>query len=334
MRQKSLRFVGVLVVLFALAALIGCQGVSVGKQDAQTPASGQLTATPANVNFGSVQSGMSQSQSETLSNSGGSSLTISGGTINGTGLSMSGLTLPVTLSPGQTTTFSIKFSPESSGSYSGSVTISSNGSNPNLTISLSGSATAQTGQLSVTPTTINAGNVTVGTSGTKTATLNATGASVVVSSVGLGGTNPTEFAITGLSFPVTVSTSQPVSFTVKYAPQASGGSSAIASFVSNGSNSPTTATLTGTGVTATAHSVDLSWNASTSSDVVSYNIYRANYVSSCGSYSKIGSSGNTTYTDSSVVNGQAYCYEATAVNSSDQESTDSTPITDVAVPSS
>ncbi len=191
----------------------------------------------------------------------------------------------------------------------------------------------QTGQLSVT-STINEGNVAVGSNGTKTGTLSAAGASVVVSSVNLGGTNPAEFSITGLSFPVTVTTGQPVSFTVMFSPQASGGASAVASFASDASNSPADASVTGTGVAANAHTVSLSWNASSSPNVVGYNVYRATYGASCGSYSKIGSSASTTYTDSSVVNGHAYCYEATAVDSSDVESPDSSPIADVSIPSS
>jgi hypothetical protein len=148
----------------------------------------------------------------------------------------------------------------------------------------------------------------------------------------MGGTNPAEFSISGISFPVTVTTSQPVTFTVTFTPQASGGASAIASFTSNASNSPADATLTGTGVAAPAHTVNLSWDASTSPNIVSYNVYRSPYIAACGVYSKIGSSVNTTYMDSSVVNGQAYCYETTAVNSSNEESADSVPIQDVAIP--
>lgn len=326
-----------LVILLALGTMLGCQGLSVGKPASQTPASGQITAAPASVSFGNVQVGTSPVQSNTLTNTGGSSLTITQAAVTGTGFATSGLNLPLTLAAGQSASFNITFAPQSSNNYTGSVAISSNASNPNLTVSLTGSATGQTGpgptgQLSVSA--VNSGNVTVGTSGTNSGTLSATGANVAVSSVSMGGTNPAEFLISGVSFPVTVTPSQPVTFTVTFTPQASGGASAIASFSSNASNPAAGATLTGTGVAADAHTVSLSWDASKSSNIVSYNIYRAPYSAACGSYSKIGSSANTTYMDSSVVNGQAYCYETTAVNSSDEESSDSTPIQDVAIPSS
>jgi hypothetical protein len=295
-------------------------------------AAGSLSASASSVNFGSVTVGGTQSQSETLTNTGGENLTISSATASGTGFSYAGLNLPITLAPNQATTFSVSFAPQASGSYSGAVAIASSGSNANLSISLSGLATTQAGQLSASAVSV--GNVTDGSSGTQTGTLTATGASVAVSSVNMGGTNPAEFSISGITFPVTVSTAQPVNFTVTFTPQASGGASASAAFASNASNSPAAASLTGTGVAATAHSVNLTWDASSSQDVVSYNIYRASFNSACGAYAKVGSSASTTYTDSAVTNGQAYCYEATAVDSSGDESKDSSPVQNVVVPSS
>jgi hypothetical protein len=79
------------------------------------------------------------------------------------------------------------------------------------------------------------------------------------------------------------------------------------------------------GVTALAqvgqHAVDLSWNASTSADIVGYNVYRGQVVS--GPYSKIntgGLVGSTLYSDTSVASGMTYYYVATVVDSSGQES--------------
>ena len=167
-------------------------------------------------------------------------------------------------------------------------------------------------------TPINVGSVVVGLSGTQTGTLTATGGTVIVSSVNLGGANPAEFSISGLSFPVTVTTSQPVNFTVTFTPAATGAASATAWFASNASNSPTVATLTGTGTAgAGAYRLCLSWNASGTEGVTSYNVYRAVFGSnSCGSYSDIGSTSGsvTTYTDNNVTDGTTYCYATTAVD--------------------
>jgi hypothetical protein len=208
---------------------------------------GKLTASPTSFTFSNVVVGQSQTQTETLQNTGGVNVTISQASASGTGFSISGITLPVTLAPGQGTSFSVKFAPQSAGSFSGSISITSDGSNPNLTIGLSGTAVAPTqNTLSVT-TPIAVGNVVVGTSGTATGTLTASGGTVTVSSVTMGGTNAAEFSVSGLSFPVTVTTSTPVNFTVKFTPGAAGAATATASFASDASNSPAVATLTGTG---------------------------------------------------------------------------------------
>lgn len=281
-----------------------------------TPAT--LTAIPTSLTFTNVQVGQSSTQTETVKNTGGSNAQISQVVANGTGFSISGITAPVTLTPGQSTSVSVTFAPQSAGNSSGSMSVTSNASNPNLNVSLTGSAVAATqNTLSVT-SSIGVGSVVDGLSGTQTGTLTATGGNVLVSSVSLGGTDPAEFSISGLSLPVTVTTSQPVSFTVTFTPSATGAASAGAAFASNASNSPAVATLTGTGTSAPVHTVQLSWVAGASEGITSYNVYRAIYgPSSCGSYTDIGSTSGsiTTYTDAVVTDGATYCYATTAVDS-------------------
>jgi len=194
--------------------------------------------------------------------------------------------------------------------------VSSNAQNPTLNIPLTGTAVGAQGTLSVS-TPINVGNVVEGTSGTATGTLTASGANVLVSSVSLSGANPTEFAVSGLTYPVTVMVGTPVSFTVTFSPTATGSASANASFTSNASNSPTSATLTGTGTAQPVHTVQLTWVASVTEGVTSYNVYRALYGgTACGSYSNIGSTSAsvTTFTDDNVTDGTTYCYATTAVD--------------------
>lgn len=78
--------------------------------------------------------------------------------------------------------------------------------------------------------------------------------------------------------------------------------------------------LGGTCVVNVTHSATLNWTASTSSNVVGYNIYRG--TASGGPYTKLTSSPTalTSYTDNNVVSGQTYYYVATAVDSSSNES--------------
>ena len=55
--------------------------------------------------------GTPQTLAETLTNSGGSSLTITQANLSGAGFTMTGLTLPVALAAGQSTTFNVTFTP-------------------------------------------------------------------------------------------------------------------------------------------------------------------------------------------------------------------------------
>jgi fibronectin type 3 domain-containing protein len=88
-------------------------------------------------------------------------------------------------------------------------------------------------------------------------------------------------------------------------------------------------------VAQATHSVNLSWTASTSTDVAGYNVYRALYTNSaCGTLSKINSAliTSTVYTDSTVANSTSYCYATTAVDTSNNESSDSNIVSNVAIP--
>ncbi len=287
-----------------------------------------LSANPTSLSFGSVQVGNSKQLSQVVSNTGGANLTISQYSFTGAGFGVSGFTPPLTLTPGQSYTFTVTYAPQSAGTGSGNLTIASNASNPNLSIALSGAGTAA-GQLAVSPTTLNFNSVVVGTSATQAATLTATGASVSVTS---GNFSSSEFALSGISFPLTIPAGNSAPFNVTFAPQSTGAASATLSFSSNASNSSAVQSLAGTGTAPPVHTVVLSWTGSTSSNIASYNVYRG--TTSGGPYSKIGSVAEptTTYTDSSVSDGRTYYYVTTAVNSSSQESSYSNQTTAVIPP--
>jgi len=188
------------------------------------------------------------------------------------------------------------------------------------------------GQLAVNPTSENAGSVAVGSSGTVSGTLNASGANVTVTAAS---TNNSQFTIGGLSVPTTIPAGQSVPFTVTFSPQVAGAVGATLTFSSDAQSSITTAAATGTGSPAPTHTVSLSWTGSTSPNISGYNIYRAIYSSSCGAYSKINGSTldtATTYSDASVTDGTNYCYATTAVNSSNEESVYSNIVADVQIP--
>jgi Cep192 domain 4/Abnormal spindle-like microcephaly-assoc'd, ASPM-SPD-2-Hydin len=276
---------------------------------------GQLTANPSSLNFANVQVGGSLILMDSLTNTGGAVVTILQAGVTGTGFGMSGLNVPLTLNPGASVTFSTIFAPQSPGSTSGSINVTSDASNTTLTVPLTGTGTNQ-GQVALTPVTLDFGNVTVGANASRTSSLSASGASVIVSSASV---SSVEFSLTGISLPLTIAAGQSVPFTLTFAPQTSGTATAVLSITSSASNAPTE-TLGGNGVAPPPHGVSLSWGNS-GSGTVGYNVYRGS--ASGGPYSKINSALDATaaYSDDSVVAGQTYYYVATAVDGSGMEST-------------
>jgi len=276
---------------------------------------GALASNPSSIAFGSVQVGNFVSRSETLTNTGGSLLHISTASVTGAGFTTNGLNVPTTLTAGQSLTFTVTFTPQSSGAASGSLALAADGSVTNLSISFTGTG-ASPGSLSLSPPNVNFGNVVVGAAQNQSGTLTASGSGVTVSSV--TSSNP-EFTVTGLSLPVTLNAGQSAPFTLTFTPQSSGAASGTIIFSSNASNPTVAASVAGTGTPAPQHSVSLSWAASTST-VAGYNVYRGTQTG--GPYALINGSpdASTTYTDTSVQAGQTYYYVVTAVDSSGTES--------------
>ncbi len=171
-------------------------------------------------------------------------------------------------------------------------------------------------ELAVTPATMNFGNVSPGSSALQSGTLSATNSAVTIFSVT---SSDSEFIVSGLSLPMTIPAGQNVPFTVTFVPQSSSTVSATLSFASDASNSPAIEYVSASSVPP--HSVDLSWNASTSQNVIGYNVYRSEV--SGGPYNKFNPTldPDLTYTDNFVSSGNTYYYVATAVDSNNQEST-------------
>ena len=269
-----------------------------------------VVATPSSISFGNVTVGTTVTAPVTLTNTGKSSVTLTGVQTTGNPFSMIGASFPLTLAGGQSVKLKATFDPPDVGLTGGS----SYFSGPSLNLPLNGTGTGASTQLTIAPTTLNFGNVTVGTTATQTATVSAVGGSVTISSAS---SSSSQFALPGAVFPKTIPAGSEISLNVTFTPQKNGQTSAALSFQSNAANSPTSEPLAGTG---TAHNVSLSWIASTSSDVSGYNIYRS--TSKTGSYTKINSKLNpsTSYEDATVAGGTTYYYATTAVDSSGVES--------------
>jgi large repetitive protein len=89
-----------------------------------------------------------------------------------------------------------------------------------------------------------------------------------------------------------------------------------ATYAGGGGYGASSATITQT----VLHAASLSWNASASTNVAGYNVYRASAHG--GPYAKINAAPapGLTYTDTSVISGQTYYYVCTAVDGANNES--------------
>jgi hypothetical protein len=93
------------------AAYLDLQGLGVS--------SNTLISNPPSLEFGNVPAGGGRSLFVTLTNSENASITVSKELTLGTGFTVYGLTLPLTLEAGHSVTFSIRFSPPSTGPANG-----------------------------------------------------------------------------------------------------------------------------------------------------------------------------------------------------------------------
>jgi hypothetical protein len=219
---------------------VGAASGSSGSQTASTSVSlsvsgdastaGQLAATPAGLAFGSVTVGSTQSQTVNLTNSGGTSATISQATITGSGLSISGIALPLTLAAGQSSTFGVTFTPASAGAVAGGISIVSTAANSTLSMAVTANG-VMPGALTTNPASVAFGNVSVGSTQNQPATItNPGGSPVTITRTTVTGAS---FSVSGLNLPQTLTPGQSSGFMVTFAPQAAGNVTGDIAFTSD-----------------------------------------------------------------------------------------------------
>src|SRR5580704_3414381 len=255
-----------------------------------------ISVVPTSASLGSVPVGSSNSQTFTVTNRGTTTISVASEATSGTGFSMSGLADGAQIASGKTVP---------------------------LTVSLSGNGVTATGTLQASPTTMNFGDVLVGHSGSLSLKVTNEGNSALTTSRGtISGSG---FSMIGGISGLTLQPGQSDSVTVVFEPTVTGSASGTISVVA-GSTTISVA-LSGSGAAATSsHSVNLSWGASTSTNVAGYYVERA--TSSGGPYQVINSSKDTatSYVDSTVQAGKEYFYVIVAVNTGGQESNPSAQV--------
>ena len=289
----------------------------------------ELQCDPCNHGFGQVQVGTSATFSIRLTNTGQKTLSILSKSMQGSSFSFGNFSVPKTIAPGASVELPIIFRPTVKGYTSGSIAIGSNAVDATFSMHVGGDGilTSSMG-LGVSPSSLNFGNVTVGSSVRVQTTLAASNGPVTISS---DPSKSSEFAVVGLNLPATIPAGQSIDVTVQFTPNASGTAASQIGFLSNAGNSPTVESVTGTGVAQTAHDVSLSWSPG-DSKAAGYNIFRGTAKS--GPFQVINTAlhASTTYIDSTVASGHTYYYATTEVNEQGQQSGYSN-ITQAVVPS-
>ena len=283
-----------------------------------------ISVVPTSVSFSNVTVGVTNSQTVTISNPGTASLTVSQASLVGSGFSYSGLALPLTIAPGASSLFTVGFKPTSATTFSATLTLSSNAPTSSRNILLSGTSTSPILTLSASPTSLTFPTTTTGTtSASQTVTLTNTGNSAVSISQVTGSTN---FSVSGITLPISLSAGQSAAFNVFFAPTTTGTLSGTVTVTSSASNSPTTIKLSGFGAISTVPSVILSWTPSAST-YTGFDIYRG--TTSGGPYTMINSSLVPSFKDTTVTSGQTYYYVVTEIGTSGNQSPYSNQVTAV-----
>jgi hypothetical protein len=201
-----------LLVLLVLSLLAG----SIPVARATTP---QLTCSPASLHFLKVVVGTTKSLPVTMTNSGSTSVTVSKMKISSSAISVNNLTLPLTLTAGQSIQFDVAFTPSAAGSADGNVTFSSNATNGMVSVKIRG-LSVNGWSLTANPSTLSFGKVDVGNKSNLPVVLTNAGNSAVTLSQGR--MSGSDFHAIGVNLPLTLSAGQSFTFHVVFAPKAIG----------------------------------------------------------------------------------------------------------------
>ena len=292
------RLLVTILVFVGLFGTSGCVGYS-GNPNTQTQ-KGNLVITPNSISFGSVGIGSSASQTAIVSNRGTADVTLTNITATGSGFSVTGFSGPTMLTPGQTIKLTAAFKPKSSGQQSGSISVTIARQPTPVTATLTG--TGATSNLSMTPSTVDFGNVNLGSPASQTLKLTNEGSeSVAIKSASVSGNG---FSISGLNTPQTLTPNQSVIFTAKFDPKSVGSTTGTISVTASGGTEAVE--LSGVGVSS---SVGLSASAT------SLTFGNVKVGSTVTQTVTLKSTGNSSVDISNVsVNGGGYTFSGVAPN--------------------
>jgi hypothetical protein len=177
--------------------------------------------------------------------------------------------------------------------------------------------------LSATPSSLAFGTQVLNTAMTQSVKISNTGSAAV--SITQDTISGSGFTV-GVTTPINLNAGQSLNVPVVFNPGTAGTVNGSLALVSNGTTL-LSVPLSGTGLSPLAHSVDVTWAASTSTPLQGYNVYRSTV--SGGPYTKLSATLSPTtllYTDTTPLSGKQYFYVVTALNTSGAESSASSEV--------
>jgi len=247
---RQLRALLAFAAVTPLAVISGCSGfVSAGGSKTPPPSQDTIQVTPTSLNFGHTVVGKKISQSASVTNTGKTSVSVSDASLSSSQFSISGLTMPLSLPAGQSSTFQVWFTPNATGNASGTLTLQTSNGLSSGQVALTGSATTGPQQIGVSSASLNLGSAMVGTTAKGTLTItNAGGANLILSLISVSGGS---FGVSGMTTPNTITPGNSAVLTVSFSPTSAGTDSGSITITSNDPQTPTTIiTLAGTATLA------------------------------------------------------------------------------------
>jgi Beta-propeller repeat/Abnormal spindle-like microcephaly-assoc'd, ASPM-SPD-2-Hydin len=221
-----------------------------------------VSLSTSSLSFGNQPLGATSTpQNFTLSNTGGSPLSIAGVGITGQNPGDFAQTndCGTSVATGASCTFTVNFTPTASGNRSATLNITDNAGGSPQHVSLTGTGIGPMATLN--PTSLSFGNQNVGTtSGAKGIQLKNTGnGALTISSIAISGTNATDFAQTN-NCPSSLPPGAQCNVNVNFSPTDFGTRTASLSISDDALNAPQVANLTGNGTIGSTTTVTLSPN--------------------------------------------------------------------------
>jgi len=218
-----------------------------------TPAAPVVSLNHTSLAFGNqVVNTTSAAQTVTLKNTGNASLSITSIALTGANANQFALVNPcgASLGAGNSCIISVTFSPTVAASASASLTFTDNAADSPEAVTITGTGTAAAAPVvSLSPTSIPFGLEVLGvTSTAQTVTLQNTGtATLTITSIGLAGTNASQFLISANTCGGTLNAAANCTISVTYTPSTLASAYALVTITDNAAGSPHSVSLSGMG---------------------------------------------------------------------------------------